>query len=130
MAMLIQEADAKKGKPKGSPGNPQLNNILNKQMHSVLVDEDYLLVASHVDSPTLNKIINGEYVDFARLLPHDKILQEEDQRLEVVVRGGHTYWVPAIDRENLSSISSINKWEQAFRVYSDILSEGKSNKIH
>ena len=58
---------------------------LSKQFHSVIVDDDYLLVPSHVDPATLNKIISGEYVDFSKLLHRDKILQEEDQRLEVVV---------------------------------------------
>ena len=50
-----------------------------------MVDEDYLLVAAHVDSITLGKIVTGDYVDFAKLIPHDKVLQEDDQCLEVVV---------------------------------------------
>ena len=70
---------------------------------------------AHVNAVTLNKILSGDYVDFAKLLPRDKVLQEEDQRLEVMVRGGHTYWVPASDRENVV-ISGFSKWEQAFRV--------------
>ena len=39
------------------------------------VDADYLLVAAHVDEATQIKIINQEYVDFAKLLRKDK---EED----------------------------------------------------
>ena len=116
---LIQEAEAHKAKRVYDlPGKSPLE--ISKQIHSVMVDDDYLLVASHVDPSTLNKIILGEYVDFAKLLPRDKILQEEDQRLEVVVRGGHTYWVPAQDRDGVQSIQGFARWEQAFRVYSDI----------
>ena len=77
-AILINDAEAKKGKPKshGLPGKDE--STINKQVHSVLVDEDYLIVAAHVDTLVLNKIVLGEYVDFARLLPRDSILQEDD----------------------------------------------------
>ena len=91
---------------------------MNKQFHLVIVDEDYLLVASHIDTTTYNKIIAGDYVDFARLISKDKILQEEDQRLEVVIRGDRTFWVPA--EKNSLAIQNFTRWEQAFRVYSDI----------
>ena len=35
------------------------------------------------------------------------------------MRGGKTFWVPAADHE-VQSIHNFSKWEQAFRVYSDI----------
>ena len=113
---MFREAEAAKARLFATPGK---DNELNKQFHSVLVDEYYLLVASHVDNATLNKIIAGEYVDFARLIPWDRVLQEEDQHLEMIVRGGKTYWVPAGDRD-VQSIHNFGRWEQAFRVYSDI----------
>ena len=37
-------------------------------VHSVLVDQNYFMVTAHMDNATRRKIINGEYVDFARLL--------------------------------------------------------------
>ena len=113
---LIKETEAAKAHIFTTPGKDKHNAQpeVNKQFHSVIVDEDYLLVASHVDNITLTKIVGGDYVDFAKLLPHDKILQEEDQRLEMVVRGGKTFWVPASETQ---SVSSFSKWEQAFRVY-------------
>ena len=36
------------------------------------VDDDYLLVASHLDELTCSKIINHEYIDFAKLLRRDR----------------------------------------------------------
>ena len=39
--------------------------------------------------------------------------------MEIVNRGGMSYWVPLADRDNVS-INSFYKWEQAFRVYSNI----------
>ena len=50
------------------------------------MDQDYLLVGNHVDKGTQTKIIQGEYVDFGKLLPKDKVLSEEDGRMELVVK--------------------------------------------
>ena len=84
-----------------------------------MVDEEFLAVAAHVDDSLKAKIIKCEYVDFAKLLPRDVVQAEEDNRMEMVNQGGHTYWVPARDH-NLAAVSSYARWEQAFRVYSDI----------
>ena len=40
---------------------------------------------------TFAKIIAGEYVDFLKLIAKDRLLQEDDQRLEVVMWGGKTF---------------------------------------
>ena len=125
---LVRDVEVFKAKVYGTPGK---NYDLSKQFHSMMVENDYLLVASHVDQNTLNKIVIGDFVDFSRLLPRDKIAQEEDQHLEVVVQGGHTYRVPAGDRDS-QSIHSFGRWEQAFRVYSDIYLRShpqRSNKL-
>ena len=82
-----------------------------------MIDDKYMLVGAHVDEATYNKIIEGKYVDFGKLIPHDRIAVEEDQRLEMIIKGGKTYWVPATET---TSISNVIKWEQAFRVYSNI----------
>ena len=94
---------------------------MNRQalLHSVLVDENYLVVAAHVDDLTKQKILQFEYVDFSKLLPHDRVLQEEDQRLTIINKGGVSYLVPV--GETLSGIHGYGKWDQAFRVYSDII---------
>ena len=83
------------------------------------IDDDYLLVAAHVDEVIQRKIANHEYVEFAKLLPKDKVTTESDNRMEMVNRGGLSYWVPVSDRES-SSIHGFGKWEQAFRVFMNI----------
>ena len=40
--------------------------------------------------------------------------------MELISKGGSTYFVLVADREVNGSISSFNRWEQAFRVYSNI----------
>ena len=46
--------------------------------------------------------------------------------MEMVNRGGLSYWVPISD-SNLSSISNIAKWEEAFRIFSRIYTEGNQS---
>ena len=65
-------------------------------------------------------MVNYEYVDFAKLIPKDRITKVEDHRMELIFRGGPTYFVPVSDREN-TVISNFSHWEQAFRIYSNIL---------
>ena len=56
------------------------------------LDEDYLMKGNHLDESTRKKIINGEYVDFSKLMPKDRISLEEDHRMEMVSRGGMSFW--------------------------------------
>ena len=86
-------------------------------VNTAMMDEDYITVGSHLDEVTLNKIKNSEYVDFGKLIPKDRILATEENRLELVMKGGHTYYVPVAET---TEISNFNRWEQAFRVYSNI----------
>ena len=102
----IREAEVSKAKILGSAGeNFNPDNLIK---HSALVDEDFLLVALHVDTNTLQKIVNCEYVDFAKLIQKDRILQVEEQKLEMVIKGGKTYWSPVAES---TSINSFGKWE-------------------
>ena len=95
--------------------------------HSVMVDEEFLAVAAHVDESLRLKIVNCEYVDFSKLLPRDRVAAEEDNRMEMINQGGQTFWVPAKDR-NGGAISNYSRWEQAFRVYSDIFTRQHPHK--
>ena len=99
---------------------PHYNLDINKEyVHSAMVDESYQLVASHLDQGVISKIIDHEYVDFGRLVPKDRVMTADDSRYEMIICDGKTYWIPASNNE-ATSISNYNRWEQAFRVYSDI----------
>ena len=86
---MIQRSEAKKAHIYAAPGK----NLI----HSVLLHEDYLIAGNHVNEITRKKIGNGEYVDFSKLMPRDRIALEEDQRMEMVNRGGMSFWVPLLD---------------------------------
>ena len=71
------------------------NNItegLNERIHSAIVDQTYLAVASHVESSLKQKIILGEYVDFVKRIPCDRVVAEDEQRMELISKGGMTYY--------------------------------------
>ena len=101
--------------------NPVLD-FSTEFMHSAMVDEAYLTVGRHVEEGLRQKIWNNEFIDFARLLPRDRVVREEDHRLEFVFKGGASYLVPATDQDN-SMITNYNKWEQAFRIFSNIYTQ-------
>ena len=87
------------------------------RQQATVVDENYMVVGAHLDDSIQRKIANHEYVDFSHLLPKDKIILDEDHRMEIMNRGGSTYFVPVSDRESAGSISSFMKWEQAFSLF-------------
>ena len=115
---LLCEADNNKARMVDLPGKHESRR--GSLIHCVLVDEGYLTVAAHVDDHTKKKILNFEYVDFVRLIPQDRIANEEDQRLTFMNKGGVPYLVPAEPKQN-GTISSFSRWDQAFKVFTDIM---------
>ena len=66
------------------------------------------MIGAHIDQAIQQKIVNNEYVDFAKLIPKGRLGKEEDHQLEIVSRGGTTCLVPISDRDN-SVISNFAK---------------------
>ena len=127
---MIRKAEAAKVKIFATPGKQNFTNIYNFNQGGVnqgepnqllspsaLVDERYFLVGAHLDEQLVLKIGKGDYVDFSKLFPRDRVVAEEDSRMELVVHNGKTFWVPMVSSVNINSFS---KWEQAFRVFSNI----------
>ena len=87
---LIQEAEKSKGQIFANTGNYKKFDVVaaKEMIHSVLVDEEYSSVGSHLDEATVNKIKRGEYVDFAKLLPRDRLSIEEDNHLQPIFKDG------------------------------------------
>ena len=94
-------------------------NVQYDKLNAQAVDDNYLVIGVHIDQTMKQKIANHKYVDFARLLPKDRITSEDDHRMQLLSRGGSTYFVPVADRESAGNINSFQQWEQAFRVFSD-----------
>ena len=65
----------------------------------------------------IHKKIWGQYVDFSKLLPKDRILTDDDTKLELVIRDGKGFWTQTSESVTIKNFA---RWEQAFLVYSNI----------
>ena len=113
---IIKEAESAKARIADVPG--RFKTTQNNLSYSAVIDKDYMLVASHLDSSLKEKIINHEYVDFSKLLKKEKWAQDEEQKMVMINKGGFSYWSPVADKS--TAIHSYARWEQAFRVYLDV----------
>ena len=67
------------------------------------------MLGNHVDVSMTSKIIKGEYIDLAKLLPKDKVVMaEEPQKMELVSKEGHMFWMPSTEQ---TKITNYNRWE-------------------
>ena len=108
----------------------QMVSMNQRKASTAEMDEDYRLVASHIDHRTRVQILNHEYVDFSKLLPRSKLGMHDDgeqQFMQIVNKGGMAGFMSISDRNN--NISSYIKWEQAFRVFCDIYSSKYPGRI-
>ena len=117
---FIRDAEKSKARVFATPGKDE-----NFNHRATFVDENFIAVGAYLEDTLVSKIKRGDYVDFSKLIPKDRILSEEDQRPEMVIRGGRTFYVPVNDSP---SITSFQMWEQAFRVYANIYT--KENPHH
>ena len=87
--------------------NEQLNHIRQElgradqePVNRRSVDDSYMLVATHVKASICDKVLNCEYVDFAKLLRKERPggSDEDQQKMTIINKGGQSYWVPFTDR--------------------------------
>ena len=118
----IKEAEAAKARMMATPGKypVKIHEIDNFRQQANIVDKSYLVIWNQIDDGLHRKIVNHEYVDFAKLLCRDRLTNEENTRMELVSRGGSTYFIPVSDRESSVSVSNFGRWEQAFRAFSNV----------
>ena len=114
---LIKDAENSRARIYGVKGGSDAQNL-----NVLMMDEDYQMLDTHVDENLRKKIFNFEYVDFSRLIggPRSFRDDEEGQRLEIVNKNGMSYLSPVSEKDR-TSISSYQKWEQAFRVFSNVI---------
>ena len=131
---VIREAEAAKARLYETSGNNAgkfnawgVSSSTGQVALSAAVDENFMVIGSHVDPAFKLKIINSEYVDFSKLIPKNKLNKDEDHRMELVSKGGYTYFLPMSDRES-TAISGFGHWEQAFRVFSNIFTRAHPQK--
>ena len=112
---MVRQAEAAKAKLFATPGKD--DNFKQFLSPTAVVDEGYFVVGAHLDEAMVEKIGRGEYVDFGKFIPKDRVMAEEDCRLKMVIKNGWTFWSPV---GNAVFINSFVKLEQAFQVFSNI----------
>ena len=92
------------------------------------INEDYQVIDAHIDETMWKKILSFEYIDFGKLVVKNKPYREEEhQHLEIVNKNSYSFLSPVSDRE-MHQINNYAKWEQAFRVYSNVITTQYPNK--
>ena len=122
---LIREAEASKARildpSRGRKNESNINNIsTNNYMRTAIMDEDYLIVAAHIDEGLERRIRSGYFVDVSRLIPRDRVQMLQDHHMELVQQNEFLTCAPVSESNNSNSINSFARWEQAFRVYLNI----------
>ena len=113
---LIRAAEASKAQVLSAPG--KVKDFTDRDyVHSMLVDEEYLLVGSHIDSLVMEKIGAGEYIDFKKLIPRERGDDDDEEKIEIQNQEGRPIFAPV---DNFVQITSFARWEQAFRVFSNV----------
>ena len=142
---LIKDAELNKAQQYQVPGKvklPLINMVTTVQnMKPTLeakdnlaeMDMDYQMVDSHLDEMTKLKIQAYEFVDFAKLLVKNRSFRDDEsgQRLEIINRNGQSFLSPVSEHE-ATSITNYNRWEQAFRIFSNVLTSkypGKATEL-
>ena len=103
---VIHEVEVAKVRLYGTSGNNAgkfnawgVSSSTGQVALSAAIDENYMVIGSHVDHALQLKIINSKYVDFSKLIPKNKLNKDEDHRMELVSKGGYTYFLLVSDRD-------------------------------
>ena len=78
-------------------------------------------LASHLAKTTTTAITNGEYVDFATLLPISSLLEEARNSHLQLQYGTQGVTIPLPANSKRPKITSIDKWLDAFAIFSSVL---------
>ena len=118
MVRLAEHARASMSPPKGELLLNNLQENIPDKVCKQYKDVASMDVGGHVDETLQEKIMSSQYVDFSKLLSRDRIIVQEEDRMELIVRNGKAFWTPVASEGVV--ITGFNKWEQAFGVYSNI----------
>ena len=132
---VVRDAEISKAKLPEVAGKNNLISVLQfvkttkvSNPSTAQIDEDYQMIDSHIDKTLKAKIQGFEYVDFGKLISKSQMVKDEEQCMEIVTRDGMTFLSPVSERDNIQ-INSYHKWEQAYCVFSNILTTKYPEKV-
>lgn len=99
----------------------QLKQLLDKPGSSDLSCDDKLFGLSvHLDDLMILRIESGEFVDFSKLIPTDKVVPEEpSNRMQLITHEGKLGVAPFVNKDAVT-VNCYKRWEIAFDVYSGV----------
>lgn len=102
---------------------PQFKQLLDNPGSSDLSCDDNLFGLSvHLDDLTIFRIESGEFMDFSKLIPTDKVVPDPDDnsnRMQLITQDGKLGVAPFVDKDAIT-INSYKRWEIAFDVYAGV----------
>ena len=113
--------------PKGT--ETSINHNVANKFQRIVSDEDdkFLHITCHVDQSVIDKVENKQFVTMDPFLPKlDAYTYQDDQKLDMVNRGGQVFWVPHTDKRQ--KVTNLQSWDQAFRTYMAIYTKKFPNE--
>ena len=101
-----------------------MSPILNREG-----DDKFFHLMCHIDKSLKSKIESGDFVELEKLLPRGKSFSQrfsDDNRMQLINRDQASFWVP-IEKEK---VNSLQKWDQAFRIYAAVYSKANPHRAH
>ena len=90
-------------------------------------DDAFFMNTCHTEQSETERISKGNFMDLNKIYPRQNDYKSsQDNRLEIVNRDGHTYFVPA--GENTKRVFNYHTWQKAFRVYATIYSRANPHR--
>ena len=83
-------------------------NVKGRCKSTAEIDESFVLVGSLLDDQLVDKIKQGKYVNFAKLIPKDRIAIEEDDRMEWVTSKRYGMYLAPVSQRESTTISKIS----------------------
>lgn len=115
------------GSEPGTSGLSQPGEVRDRFRQAFMIDQKHSVLGAHVDYCIREAIQRGDYINLARLLPKDTVVPDDDlDRYHMVGADGHSYYVKRSDEVNKDlglPITSLARWDEAFRTYSAIYLE-------
>ena len=84
------------------PGKDQTVEVLQ----GLDIDDQFFHVTCHIDPGLKQKIEKGEFVDLEKLLPKSRKKMQNEGKLDLVFKDGHSFFVPT---QNEGKINGIRK---------------------
>lgn len=106
---------------------PERPDVADRIRRAFMIDQKHSVLGAHVDDCVREAIQRGDYINLSRLLPKDAVIPDDDlDRYHVVGKDGISYYVKKSDEVNKDlglPITSLARWDEAFRTYSAIYLE-------